>query len=367
MMRVWRALLVVLIIISAAFTFRSAATIAANPTITPLIERATDEIIAAADSLVASEATPEKLASLLATRLAESPRNWIALTAIAELYKERGIALPPEYQAALDADSGFLAQTGSCLSCAWDIRECSLSTALICKAPILLTPIEDVRGLTKAGVDYATGAEIDRLDLGLSVVGLSATALILASGGTSATLKAGTALIRMARGMQLLSPRLVARLTGAFTDGIRWADLPAVRSAGDLPALLRADALAPVTATLADLGRTRAAIGAGATLHLLPMVDDAADARALARASEALGPRVVAMAELVGKSRLFRATLRLSDTAANLLIGFAGLVASLAAAISHAIQTFALRALRRGSRHHVPPRRGGHNSESKSR
>ncbi|NJM81735.1 MAG: hypothetical protein HC844_03890 [Tabrizicola sp.] len=207
-------------------------------------------------------------------------------------------------------------------------------------------------------MDYATGVEIDRLDLGLSVAGLSATALILATGGTSATLKAGTAIVRLAHGMRLLSPRLLTRLTATLTDGIRWADLPAVRSLDDLPALLRTDVLAPVSGIFADLGQTAAAIGAGRTLHLLPLIDDAPDARALARASEALGTRAVSRAEILGKSRLFRATVRLSNTGAELIVGIVGLMASLGAAIAHAIQTAAFRSLRK--RRPPRPRRASH-------
>jgi len=342
----YRLGLLILILASAGLTYRSITTLAANPALGPLIERGADEIAALTDRMMAEEATPQRLADLLATRLGEDPRNWVALQAIAELYTERGLVLPDSYAAAWDADSGLLAQTGSCLSCVWDIATCSLTTALLCKAPILLTPVEDLRGITKAGIDYTSGAEVDRLDLGLSVVGLSATVLIVASGGTSATVKAGTAVVRLARGMRLLTPRLTARLAGAFTDGIRWADLPAVRSFDDLPALVRAEALAPVTATFADLGRTRDILGTSQTLHLLPLVDDAADARALARVSEALGGRTVSRVEVLGKSRLFRATLRISNTATELAAGFAGIVAGIAAAIAHMIQTLMFRVAR---------------------
>jgi hypothetical protein len=343
----YRLFLLFLLAGSAGLTYQSVVNIAANPALTPLVERGEDEIVALTDRLIAREATPARLAELLSTRLSEIPRNWVALEAIAALYAERGLALPDSYASAWDEDSGIVAQTGACLACAWDITTCSLSTALLCKAPILLTPVEDIRGITKAGVDYATGTEIDQLDLGLSVVGLSATVLVVASGGTSATVKAGTALVRLARGMRLLTPRLTARMAAAFTDGIRWADIPAVRSLDDLPALVRSDALAPVAATLADLGRTRDALGTAETLHLLPLVDDAADARALARASEALGPRTVSRAEVLGKSRLFRATLRVSNTAAELTVGLAALVTGIGAALANLIQTLSLRSLRR--------------------
>ena len=153
-----------------------------------------------------------------------------------------------------------------------------------------------------------------------------------------------------ARGMRLLSPKLTLRMTAAFTDGIRWADIPAVRSVDDIPALLRADALAPVAGIFVDLGRTHDVLGTSQTLHLLPLIDDAADARSLARLSEALGPRTVSHVEVLGKSRLFRATVRLSDTALELTVSLLGVMASIGAAATHMIQSVIFRRLGRFAR-----------------
>lgn len=342
-----RLILGMALVASAFVTLHSARQIAANPALTPVIERSRDEIIAATDLLMARNATEARLSTLIATRLAESPRNWVALQALHDEATARGFALPPDYDAAWQADSGLLAATGDCLSCIWDIATCTLSTALICKAPILLTPIEDLRGLAQAGADYASGTPIDQLDLGLSVIGLGATAAIVASGGTSATLKAGTATLRLARGMGRLSPRLTRHLGTAFADGIRWADLPGVRSADDLGGLIRPDVLRPVGATLSDLGRVAGTLGPVPALHLLPLIDDATDARHLARLAEALGPRTLAKAEVLGKSRLLRATFRLSDLGLSLILGLSGLMLSLATLAGSLLQGWILRCMRR--------------------
>ncbi|MDP4892436.1 hypothetical protein [Cypionkella sp.] len=335
------------VVASAFVTLHSARQVAANPALTPLIERSLDEIIAATDRLMARNATEAHLSQLIATRLAESPRNWVALQALHDEATARGFATPADYDAARQADSGVVAATGDCLSCIWDIATCSLSTALICKAPILLTPIEDLRGLAQAGADYASGTPIDQLDLGLSVIGLGATAAIVATGGTSATLKAGTATLRLARGMGRMSPRLARQLGTAFADGIRWSDLPGVRSGDDLSRLIRVDVLRPVAATLSDLGRVAGAAGPVHALHLLPLVDDAADARHLANAAEALGPRTVRQAEVLGKTRLLRATLRISNLGMTLILGLSGLMLSVAALLGSLAQSWLLRALRR--------------------
>lgn len=341
-----RLLLLLALIASLTVTLRTGWQIMSNPALTPLIDRTAAEIVAATDRMMAREATPDRLGTLIAARLAEDPRNWVALQALADEAAARGIPLPPAYDAAWNEDQGLMALSGDCLACIWDIAACSLSTALICKAPILLTPVEDLRGVVKAGADYSMGQPIDRLDLGLSVVGLGATAAILASGGSSGVLKAGTATIKLARGMGRLSPRLTRTMTAAVTDGIRWADLPGVRGTDDLARVIRADALAPLAGIARDLGRVAEATGPARALHLLPLVDDATDARRLASVSEAVGPRAVAQAEVLGKSRLLRAAVRVSDTALGLMAGLVGAMISAALMLGGWLQTLILRRLR---------------------
>ena len=353
MRRLTRALLFIAFVGSLGLTLRAAVQIADNPLLAPVVDRASDEIKAVTDRMMAREATPARLTALIETRLAETPRNWVALKALADVAQDQGHILPPAYAEAWETDSGFVALSGDCLSCLWDIGTCTLSTALICKAPILLTPVEDVRGLVKAGADYSMDRPIDQLDLGLSVIGLAASAAILASGGTSMTLKAGTATIRLARGMGRLSPALLGRLTGAVTDGIRWADLPKVRGAEDAVALLRTDALRPLAETLTDLGRVADATGPVPVLHLLPLVDDAVDARRLARASEALTVKTVSRAEVLGKSRLLRVTVRVSDTAIGLIVGLVGALISFALMLAGLVQSAVIRTLRHRLRANV--------------
>jgi hypothetical protein len=349
-----RALLLVLVAVSSFATWRAGLAVMRDPALRPMIEASADQIIATTDQVMATEATPVRLTARIAARLTETPRNWVAIDALREVSAERDIRLPADLTeaigAAQDIDNGVLARLGGCAACAWDIGQCGLSQALVCKAPILMTPVEDLRGIIKAGVDYSTGAEIDQLDLGLSVVGLSATALVLVSGGTSGTIKAGTALARLARGMRLLSPRLTLVLTTALRRGIDWAALPAVRGSDDLVALVRAEELAPLVAIASDLGRTADAAGATRALHLLPLVEDAADARTLARASKALGPRVVGRADILGKARLFRATVRVGSVATELVSGIVGLFVGLGTLIAGMVQSALLRGLRRMAR-----------------
>ncbi len=359
----WRGLtrLILLLVLagSLAGTTLTAARIAADPLLAPFVEASKDQIQAATERMLTTAATPETLAAHIANRLTETPRNWLALDALVDLAYEREIALPSALNAAVQTaredDHSYYATVTSCAACAYDPAQCSLSEVMICQAPIALTPIGDIAGITRAGVAYASGDEVDQIDLALSVVGLGATAAILASGGSSGVVKAGASLAKLARKMGRLSPRLVEMAVDAARTGVNWASLPTVRSLDDLTAAIRTDAFLPLTNTLTDLNRLNTATDATTALHLLPMVDDAADARRLANAAEALGPKLVGRAEVLGKARLFRATLRFSETAWALGAGLVSLFLSSASLISGMIQHALLKRLHRSLKRKPKP------------
>ncbi|WP_241427662.1 hypothetical protein [Fertoeibacter niger] len=346
-----RATLHLLLVASLALTVWTGAEIARDPLVRPFAERGAAEIIAATDRMLAAEATPQVIAARLTSLLAEDPRNWLAIEAVEGVAAERGIALPPallaQRAAAWDADSGFWANAGDCATCIWDAATCNLQLALMCQAPVALTPLGDIAGISRAGVASITGGEVDEIDLALSVVGLSATALVIATGGSSAVVKVGAGLGKLARRMGLLSPALTRVITTQLRAGVDLAALPAVRSADDLAAVVRVDALAPLGALATDLGRLRDATGTTEALHLLRYVDDGAEARRLANAAEALGPRVVGRIEVLGKSRFLRATLRWSDALWQMFAGLAGLLGAAVGVLGGAAQSLGLRLLRR--------------------
>lgn len=348
---VTRLILLVVMAASLAGTSLTAVRIASDPLLTPFIAASKDQIAAATEQMLTTAATTETLTAHIANRLAEEPRNWLALDALVDLAYERKIQIPSALNAAVQAareeDHSTYATVTSCAACAYDPAQCSLSEVMICQAPVALTPIGDIAGITRAGVAYASGDEVDEIDLALSVVGLGATAAILASGGSSGVVKAGASLAKLAYKMGRLSPRLVEMALTAARTGVNWASLPAVRSLDDLTAAIRAEAFLPLTNTLTDLQRLNTATDATTALHLLPMVDDAADARRLANAAEALGPKLVGRAEVLGKARLFRATLRFSETAWALGAGLVGLLISAASLIGGMIQHALLKHLRR--------------------
>ncbi|MBC2836363.1 hypothetical protein [Paragemmobacter straminiformis] len=353
MRRLVRRLLALVLAASVALSLLTTARIALSPELSPWREATAAEIVAATDRMLLLGATPARIETLILARLSETPRNWPALAAIRALADERGIPLAPDTQAAYDAalatDESLMKQAGDCARCIWDITQCSLSKVLICRAPVDLTFVGDLAGVGRAAANYMAGADIDDIDLGLSLAGLAATATILVSGGTSATLKAGAGAAKVARGMGRLSDGVTGMVRTAVKSGVKWDALPSARSADDLYNALRWEAFAPLADTLGGIERIRAATGTTDALHLLPLVDSATDARRLGNAAEALGPRMVGRAEVLGKARIMRATLRATGAAWALVGGIIGMALSGAMLLIHALQSWAFRRLRRAA------------------
>ena len=171
--------------------------------------------------------------------------------------------------------------------------------------------------------------------------------MVLASGGSSLLVKGGASIGKLALKMDLLSPRLTALLLEAARRGIDWSRIPWFPGIADLKAALRPGVLGPVVDAASQIGRIGGRVSLPETLHLLRYVDAAQQARALANATEALGPRAVGRLELMGKSRFLRATLRSSDTMLALGRGFVAMVWSLAGLVAGSVQSAALRSARR--------------------
>ncbi len=348
-----RAGLTLLLVLSCALTFSGAAQVLRNPLIRPMIDASLTEIIAASDRMMATDATPERVAQRLGELLDASPRNWLAIQAVEGVALERAIPLPPDLTArrtALwDEDSGYIARAGDCASCVWDAGTCTLTNALICNAPVTLSPVGDVVGLGRAGVAWATGGDVDQIDLALSIIGIGATATILASGGTSLTLKLGAGTIRLARKMRLISPRLTALLSDVATRGIDW-QLVTRMDFSDPARLIRPEVIAPLANIASDMGRIGRVLPATETLHLIRYIDDATDARRIANASAALGPKTLGRIETLGKSRFLRATVRISDLAIQTVTGLVGMILGFGSMIAGTGQSLMLRFTRRLAR-----------------
>jgi len=359
MIRIWcrwlaRLLLAGLLAVSTLSLLWSAQRIVTNPLLQPVIERTAEEFVAALELELARRETAPQLIARLEALLDESPRNWVAIQAIEALAEDLKIALPRSLSeartAAWEEDSGYLAMAGSCAMCFWDASNCALSEALICNAPVQMTPIGDIAGLAKAAINAATGDEIDKLDTALSAIGLGATAAAVATGGSSLTLKAGASLLKMARKMALLSPKLMGFLLDVARRGIRWDEALRLDSLSDPARLLRLDVVRPAAELASDIGRIGTRLDPSEALMVLRHIDGPQDARRLANAVTVMGRKAVGAIEVIGKSRFMRAALRFGDEAFALISGLIGTALSLAMGLAGAIQGFAGRWLRRSLR-----------------
>lgn len=308
------------------------------------VERAEERLEQVYTAALASAATPARITELLEIRLAESPRNWHVIDALLA----EGSVLPEDLQTRIAAaraeDFSFAAKFRACRACMVDLSRCTLGPDLGCGIGINLTVAGDLLVLGREALALGQGAAVDKLDVTLAFIGVGATALVVITGGTSYTVKAGAGLLRVAHRMGRLAPDLRRVYARAFRSGIDWAAV----ARGVRPArAARAEALTPALRLTEDLGAMRRHAGNPSTLHLLGVAQTVPEARAMARAARALGPRSTAALEVLGKSRLLRLGLRLSDTAIALIAGLVAAATGFASLLATLLGGRVLKAFRR--------------------
>lgn len=305
-----------------------------QPFTAALVERSAESAARAIEAQFQRSFTPEAAADRIRTAL-ETGDDFRALW-LADLADEEALPLPPDLNLEIEAlrasREGVVAGAMDCAACAWDIRSCaSLSEIAFCALPVEMTPLGDLNALRRQGTAALAGEEVDRLETGLALVGLAATSAILVTGGGSALVKAGATALRGAKRLGSLTPG-VARMVGSLGDlPIRW---PAVLRDAPLEEITDAARLTRVTDMAKDIGRIAGNTSASETLLVLRHIDSAEDAARLARVSDVAKAKTASRLEVLGKSRIFRATLRLSDTAvaafAALWAGITGLLSLIA-------------------------------------
>ncbi len=326
----WRAVLAGLLVVSLAWSGWSWWQLYSSPAGAWLVDRAEEQLDAVYTRALTRAATPDALGRAITENLAAEPRNWVALVALAELAVEQGVTLPPDVQTALTTaraqDHGFAAGSVNCAACAYDLRACGLGPELVCGVGVNLTVMGDMLSLSREGMAYLRGLPVDQVDVALSFVGIGATALIVATGGTSYAVKAGAGFLKIAHRTGRLAPDVARVFTRAFSEGVDWARLA---RGGRIADAARMDALRPALALAEDLGQMQARLGTGAALHVLRQADTATDVRALTRATRTLGPRSVAALEVLGKSRVLRLGLRWSDEVWQMVAGISAALSTL--------------------------------------
>lgn len=289
-----------------------------SPFTSPLVERSASDARLALERAVARSVTPEWLAGEMQEALAAADRDRVAM--LVSLADDYALALPAplhEQIAAFEASQGgMLRSAADCIVCAYDILSCpSLTLIASCGVPVELTPLGDINALRRAAVASLSGEEPDQMEVGLALVGLGATGLVLISGGSTVTVKAGATMLRLARRLGTLTPAFIGSLRISDIPFV-WARLPDF-AVGRLPLSAVTD-----TARLSDLGRVAQNVGTigrntstADALVLLRHVDSAEDAARMARLSAAAGPNTRRSVEVLGRTRAFRALTRLSNVA----------------------------------------------------
>jgi len=173
-----------------------------SPFSAPLVDRSVDQTRLAIEQAMAREVDLAWLMPRMQDAILAQDMQQILL--LLRLANDHGVQLPTPMLADINdlniAASGVLARTTACGACAIDITACAtLAQIGACALPFELTPAGDVNALRRASVTYIEGGDVDQLDVGLAIVGLGATGAVLATGGSSYSLKAGTSVLRMAR------------------------------------------------------------------------------------------------------------------------------------------------------------------------
>lgn len=204
-----------------------------------------------------------------------------------------------------------------------------------------LTVIGDLRDIGVEGTKLVNGEEYSRLVLGLSVVGLTATAATVATGGSAIPARIGVSLLKVARKAGTLTARFTHDLGRLVSEAVNFeklrgtlrsvdlADSAATRHAiADYANGVSMAKLSPVLGNVAALEKT---VGPAETVRLMKFVETTDDLANVTKMSGKLGTKTRGIAELTGKT-----SLRAFKTVANLILWALGWGWALAAAVGAA-------------------------------
>lgn len=241
-----------------------------------------------------------------------------------------------------------------------------------------LTVYGDLRDITLEGGRMLAGEDYSPFILGLSAVGIAATAGTVATGGGGVVVKAGVSFVKFARRAGHMSAGFAARLLRLSEDAI---DLPGLK--GVLGTLDLADPAgswtrlskylgevkdARIFKVLGKLEEIRAEVGTTEALRLLKRMDRIEDVDEIHTIAKAAGKRTRGVMELTGKST-FRAIKYTANVVQilfeyvwGLILWIGGLLAAIALRVAISawrLTRFAIRRLaRRRSAARLRPARG---------
>lgn len=209
-----------------------------------------------------------------------------------------------------------------------------------------LTVVGDVRDIAAEGSKMLAGQEYSELILGLSVVGLGATAATIATGGGGIIAKAGLSILKAARRGGRMTAEFATTLTRLTSDAVNMPLLRQTLRSTDLTDLtktqrvfsdygknVRAARLMPVLGRLNDLNNT---VGPAETVRLMRFVKTTENLDDVTDMTKRFGVKSRGIMELTGKTaiRSFKTSFRviewMFESLYGILMWLGGLVVMIA-------------------------------------
>ena len=315
-----------------------------KPFVKPYVDRAAEKAQLALDQAIIGRLTPEWVGAELdaAVTANDLARTELLLGLVKQKQIPVSAAPVDRARSYLDREKGLLASLKRCATCATDPAQCRTPSALLyCRGPIEFTPISDVEALAKAGVDAVAGNPVDRIDVVLASVGLAGTVLTLGTVGTSYSLKAGAAALRVARNMGELGTGVGRVLEEVAEIPFRWNRIGDFVGTRNLNLLTDTRRLRGVLDLARHMQTVADHAGRANAIFLLKHIEKGTDAADLARVSTVAGKRTRVAVELLGLARAVRAVRQLS----GLFLTAIGLILALVGQLILLASPMALRAL----------------------
>jgi hypothetical protein len=204
-----------------------------------------------------------------------------------------------------------------------------------------LTVVGDVRDIGIEGTRMVRGESYSELILGLSVVGVAATAATVATGGGGVAAKVGVSVLKVARRTGHLTAEFAGTLIRKTRDAVNMPELARVLRATDLSNLRATEAavsnyakgvrgaeIFPIIAKLNDVSR---ATSPSEAVRLMKYVRTTENLDDIAAMSAKLGKKTRGVIALTGKAalRLFKTGLNIIEFIIEKIIWFLGWLATL--------------------------------------
>ncbi len=219
-----------------------------------------------------------------------------------------------------------------------------------------LTVIGDVRDIATEGGKWLAGQDYNELIVGLSMVGIAATGLTVATGGGGIVVKAGVSIMKAAKRAGRLTKEFGEVLLRMTRDAVNMPALREALRATDLRDLTKTQRVltdyargvrgAEVFPVLSRIGDMNKAVGPAETIRLMKFVKNGENLEDVALMTERLGTKTRGIIELTGKAslRAFKTAFRAVEFIAKYVVWFAVWIVSLfAMALMRGIRLFSFR------------------------